>query len=254
MRLEGISAAVTGGASGLGLATARKLVKAGAGVTIIDLPTSQGAEVASELGESARFEAADITDVEQFEAALDAAEEAGPLRALVHCAGRGARIRLVEKDGRPGALEPFEDVIQLNLIGSYNALRLGAARMAKHDAVDDERGAIVLTASVAAFEGQIGQIAYTASKAGIVGMTLCAARDLASKAIRVCTIAPGIMDTPLLGRLREDVRKSLEDSVPSPKRLGDPAEFGALACNILENPYLNGETIRLDGAIRMAPR
>ncbi|RKT87056.1 NAD(P)-dependent dehydrogenase, short-chain alcohol dehydrogenase family [Saccharopolyspora antimicrobica] len=252
MRLEGISAAVTGGASGLGLATARKLAGAGATVTIIDLPASPGAEVAAELG--ARFAAADITDEQQFAAALDAADEAGPLRALVHCAGRGARIRLVEKDGEPGALEPFEDVIQLNLIGSYNALRLGAARMAKHDAVDDERGAIVLTASVAAFEGQIGQIAYTASKSAIVGMTLCAARDLASKAIRVCTIAPGIMDTPLLGRLREDVRKSLEDSVPNPKRLGDPAEFGALACNILENPYLNGETIRLDGAIRMAPR
>ncbi|MDA3644436.1 SDR family NAD(P)-dependent oxidoreductase [Saccharopolyspora indica] len=249
MRLEGISAAVTGGASGLGLATARKLAGAGAAVTIIDLPTSQGAEVAAELG--ARFAAADITDEQQFAAALDAA---GPLRALVHCAGRGARIRLVEKDGEPGALEPFEDVIKLNLIGSYNALRLGAARMAEHDAVDGERGAIVLTASVAAFEGQIGQIAYTASKSAIVGMTLCAARDLASKAIRVCTIAPGIMDTPLLGRLREDVRKSLEDSVPNPKRLGEPAEFGALACNILENPYLNGETIRLDGAIRMAPR
>lgn len=252
MRLEGISAAVTGGASGLGLATARKLAGAGATVTIIDLPSSQGAEVAAGLG--ARFAAADITDEQQFAAALDAADEAGPLRALVHCAGRGARIRLVEKDGEPGALEPFEEVIQLNLIGSYNALRLGAARMARHDAVDDERGAIVLTASVAAFEGQIGQIAYTASKSAIVGMTLCAARDLASKAIRVCTIAPGIMDTPLLGRLREDVRKSLEDSVPNPKRLGEPAEFGALACNILENPYLNGETIRLDGAIRMAPR
>ncbi|MEV5539048.1 SDR family NAD(P)-dependent oxidoreductase [Saccharopolyspora shandongensis] len=254
MRLEGISAAVTGGASGLGLATTQKLVKAGAKVTIIDLPTSQGAEVAKELGDAVRFAAADITDEQQFAAALDAADEVGPLRALVHCAGRGARIRLVEKDGRPGALEPFEDVIQLNLVGSYNALRLGAARMAKHDAVDDERGAIVLTASVAAFDGQIGQIAYTASKAAIVGMTLCSARDLASKAIRVCTIAPGIMDTPLLGRLREDVRKSLEDSVPNPKRLGEPAEFGALACHIVENPYLNGETIRLDGAIRMAPR
>ncbi|MEV0084603.1 SDR family NAD(P)-dependent oxidoreductase [Saccharopolyspora sp. NPDC050642] len=254
MRLEGISAAVTGGASGLGLATTQKLVKAGAKVTIIDLPTSQGAEVAKEFGDAARFAAADITDEQQFAAALDVADEVGPLRALVHCAGRGARIRLVEKDGQPGALEPFEDVIQLNLVGSYNALRLGAARMAKHDAVDDERGAIVLTASVAAFDGQIGQIAYTASKAAIVGMTLCSARDLASKAIRVCTIAPGIMDTPLLGRLREDVRKSLEDSVPNPKRLGEPAEFGALACHIVENPYLNGETIRLDGAIRMAPR
>ncbi|MBE9375862.1 SDR family NAD(P)-dependent oxidoreductase [Saccharopolyspora sp. HNM0983] len=254
MRLEGISAAVTGGASGLGLATARKMVKAGATVTLIDLPTSQGEESARELGDAARFVPADVTDEQQFAAALDAAEEAGPLRALVHCAGRGARIRLVEKDGSPGELSAFEDVIQLNLIGSYNALRLGAARMARHEDVDGERGAVVLTASVAAFDGQIGQIAYTASKSAIVGMTLCSARDLASKNIRVCTIAPGIMDTPLLGRLREDVRQGLEQSVPSPQRLGDPAEFGALACNIVENPYLNGETIRLDGGIRMAPR
>ncbi|WP_277675416.1 SDR family NAD(P)-dependent oxidoreductase [Saccharopolyspora rectivirgula] len=254
MRLEGISAAVTGGASGLGLATARKMIKAGAQVTLIDLPGSAGAQVAQELGDAARFVAADVTDEQQFASALDAAGETGPLRALVHCAGRGAHIRLVEKDGQPGALKPFEEVIELNLIGSYNALRLGAARMARHEPVDDERGAIVLTASVAAFEGQIGQIAYTASKAGVVGMTLCAARDLASKAIRVCTIAPGIMDTPLLGGLRNDVRASLEASVPHPRRLGSPAEFGALACSIVENPYLNGETIRLDGAIRMAPR
>ncbi|GAA4880134.1 SDR family NAD(P)-dependent oxidoreductase [Saccharopolyspora cebuensis] len=254
MRLDGMSAAVTGGASGLGLATAEKMVEAGAKVTLIDLPSSPGAEQARRLGGNARFAAADITDAEQFAAALDAADEFGPLRSVVHCAGRGARIRLVEKDGSPGALEPFEDVVQLNLIGSYNALRLGAARIARHDPIDGEGGAIVLTASVAAFDGQIGQIAYTASKAGIVGMTLCAARDLASKGIRVCTIAPGIMDTPLLGRLREDVRTSLEESVPNPKRLGRPAEFGALACGIVENPYLNGETIRLDGAIRMAPR
>lgn len=254
MHLEGISAAITGGASGLGLATARRMVAAGAQVTLIDLPNSPGEESARELGDAARFVPADITDEQQFAAALDAADEVGPLRSLVHCAGRGARIRVVEKDGSPGDLPSFEDIIQLNLIGSYNALRLGAARMAKHDPVDGERGAVVLTASVAAFEGQIGQIAYTASKSGIVGMTLCAARDLASKNIRVCTIAPGLMDTPLLGGLREDLRNSLEESVPNPPRLGDPAEFGALACNIVENSYLNGETIRLDGAIRMAPR
>lgn len=254
MHLEGISAAITGGASGLGLATACKMVKAGAQVTLIDLPTSPGAESARELGDAARFVPADITDEQQFAAALDAADEVGPLRSLVHCAGRGARIRVVEKDGSPGDLPAFEDIIQLNLVGSYNALRLGAARMAKHDQVDGERGAVVLTASAAAFEGQIGQIAYTASKSGIVGMTLCSARDLASKNIRVCTIAPGLMDTPLLGGMREDLRASLEESVPNPRRLGDPAEFGALACNIVENPYLNGETIRLDGAIRMAPR
>ena len=163
-------------------------------------------------------------------------------------------MRLLDKEGNPGSLEDFEFVIRLNLIGSFNALRLGAARIARRDEIDGERGAIVLTASVAAYEGQIGQINYTAAKAGIVGMTLTAARDLASRAIRVCTIAPGIMDTPLLGRLREDVRESLAASVPNPHRLGHPDEFGLLTCQVLENPYLNGETIRLDGAIRMAPR
>ena len=161
---------------------------------------------------------------------------------------------MLDKDGEPGSLEDFEWVMKLNVTGSFNALRLGAARMARNETVDGERGAIVLTASVAAYEGQIGQLPYTASKAAIVGMTLNAARDLASKAIRVCTIAPGIMDTPLLARLRDDVRASLEASVPNPPRLGNTAEFALLAGQILENGDLNGETIRLDGAIRMAPR
>ncbi|MER5179099.1 SDR family NAD(P)-dependent oxidoreductase [Streptomyces sp. NPDC002896] len=254
MHLEGLSTAITGGGSGLGLATARRLVKAGGLVTLIDLPGSAGEQAARELGEAALFVPADVTDPEQFGAALDAADERGGLRALVHCAGAGRRMRLLDKEGNPGSLEDFEFVIRLNLIGSFNALSLGAARMARRDEIDGERGAIVLTASVAAYEGQIGQINYTAAKAGIVGMTLTAARDLASRAIRVCTIAPGIMDTPLLGRLREDVRTSLAASVPNPPRLGHPDEFGLLACQILENPYLNGETIRLDGAIRMAPR
>ncbi|WP_405483453.1 SDR family NAD(P)-dependent oxidoreductase [Streptomyces sp. NBC_00009] len=254
MRVEGLSTAITGGGSGLGLATARRLVKAGGKVTLIDLPGSAGAEAARELGEAAHFVPADVTDAEQFGAALDAADERGGLRALVHCAGAGRRMRVLDKEGNPGSLEDFEFVIRLNLIGSFNALRLGAARIARQDETDGERGAIVLTASVAAYEGQIGQINYTAAKAGIVGMTLTAARDLASRAIRVCTIAPGIMDTPLLGRLREDVRASLAESVPHPHRLGIPDEFGLLACQVLENPYLNGETIRLDGAIRMAPR
>jgi NAD(P)-dependent dehydrogenase (short-subunit alcohol dehydrogenase family) len=254
MRLAGLSTAVTGGASGLGLATARRLIKAGGKVTIIDLPTSPGAEVARKLGEAALFVPADVTDAEQFAAALDAADEHGDLRGLVHCAGASRKIRLLDKEGNPGSLEDFEWVVKLNLIGSFNALRLGAARIARHDEVDQERGAIVMTASVAAYEGQIGQIPYTASKAGIVGMTLTAARDLASRSIRVCTIAPGIMDTPLLARLRDDVRASLEATVPNPARLGHTDEFGQLACTILENGYLNGETIRLDGAIRMAPR
>lgn len=254
MELKGTSVAVTGGASGLGLATARRLVDAGALVTIVDLPTSDGTEVAKELGGPTEFVAADITDAEQFAAALDVADAKDGLRGVVHCAGAGRRMRILDKDGSAGSLEDFEFVIRLNLIGSFNALRLGAERIARHGERDGERGAIVMTASVAAFEGQIGQINYSASKGGVVGMTIVAARDLAGKRIRVNTIAPGIMDTPLLARLRDDVRAGLEASVPNPSRLGSPAEFGHLACSILENGYLNGETIRLDGAIRMAPR
>ncbi|MEE2030535.1 SDR family NAD(P)-dependent oxidoreductase [Rhodococcus chondri] len=254
MELKDLSIAVTGGASGLGLATARRVLAAGGNVTLIDLPTSNGADVAEELGDGATFAPADVTDAEQFAAALDVAHERGGLRGVVHCAGAGRKMRVLDKEGKAGSLEDFEFVIRLNLIGSFNALRLGAERMAQLDLMDDERGAIILTASVAAFEGQIGQINYSASKAGIVGMTIVAARDLASKGIRVNTIAPGIMDTPLLARLRDDVRKSLEATVPNPSRLGRPDEFGKLAASILENGYLNGETIRLDGAIRMAPR
>ncbi|MDV8002576.1 SDR family NAD(P)-dependent oxidoreductase [Rhodococcus sp. IEGM 1408] len=254
MELKGLSFAVTGGASGLGLATARRILDAGGNVTLIDLPTSTGADVAEDLGDSATFAPADVTDSEQFAAALDVAHERGGLRGVVHCAGAGRKMRILDKEGKAGSVEDFEFVIRLNLIGSFNALRLGAERMAQLDPMEDERGAIILTASVAAFEGQIGQINYSASKAGIVGMTIVAARDLASKGIRVNTIAPGIMDTPLLARLREDVRQSLEATVPNPSRLGRPDEFGKLAASILENGYLNGETIRLDGAIRMAPR
>lgn len=254
MKLEGLTIAVTGAASGLGLATARRLVDAGGRVTLIDLPGSDGESVAAQLGENATFAPADVTDVDQFAAALDVADGQGGLRGLVHCAGAGRRMRVLEKDGSAGSLEDFEFVIKLNLVGSFNALRLGAERMARQEPTDGERGAIVLTASVAAWEGQIGQINYTAAKAGIVGMTLTAARDLASRHIRVCTIAPGIMDTPLLARLRDDVRASLEATVPNPSRLGSTDEFAHLAGAILENGYLNGETIRLDGAIRMAPR
>lgn len=254
MLLEGMSTVVTGGASGLGLATVRRLVKSGAYVTIVDLPASNGTAVAAELGEAAQFVAADVTDAEQFDAALDAAGQRGGLRGLVHCAGAGRRMRILDSDGNPGSLADFEWVIKLNLRGSFNALRLGAARMARQDEIDGERGAIVLTASVAAFEGQIGQINYSASKAGVVGMTLPAARDLATKRVRVCTIAPGIIDTPLLARLGPDVRTALENTVPNPPRLGRTDEFAQLACHILENGYLNGETIRLDGALRMAPR
>jgi len=248
------SALVTGGASGLGRATAEALASRGAFVTIVDLPSSKGQEVAEKLGSRVRFAAADVTSTEQMHDALDAAEQAGPLRAVVHCAGRGIRVRVVEKDGEPGSLETYEEVIKLNLVGTFNVLRLAAARMARTEPVGSERGVCVLTASVAAWEGQIGQIPYASSKAGIVGMTLVAARDLASKGIRVATIAPGVMDTPILDRIRPDVKQALEASVPNPRRLGRPSEFADLALAIIGNPYLNGETIRLDGAIRMAPR
>lgn len=252
MDISGASALVTGGASGLGLATARRLAKVGAHVTVLDLPTSAGADVAEEVG--GRFAPADVTDPEQTRAAVAEAGKEGPLRVLVHCAGRGGPVRVVDKHGQPGSLEAYEEIVRLNLVGSFNVLRLAAAAMAATEPVDGERGVCVLTASVAAFEGQIGQIPYASSKAGIVGMTLVAARDLASKLIRVCTIAPGTFDTPLLARLSDDVRDSLGKAVPHPSRLGNPDEFGSLAAQIVENPMLNGETIRLDGAIRMPPR
>ena len=254
MNVHGISSLVTGGASGLGLATARRLVDAGAHVVIADLPSSAGEDVAAEVGEQARFVAADVRSEAEVGAALDAAEAAGPLRCVIHCAGRGGAVRLVEKDGSAGSLELYSEVVAVNLIGTFNVLRLAAARMAKNEPRDGDRGVCVLTASVAAYEGQIGQIPYASSKAGIVGMTIVAARDLASKQIRVCTIAPGTFDTPLLARLPEEVKASLANTVPHPSRLGAPDEYARLALHIVENGMLNGETIRLDGAIRMAPR
>jgi NAD(P)-dependent dehydrogenase (short-subunit alcohol dehydrogenase family) len=254
MDIAGISAVVTGGASGLGLATARRLVKGGAHVVLLDLEGSGGADVAAELGPTARFVGGDVRTEEGVEPALEVASELGPLRAVVHCAGRGHAMRILNRDGSPGSLADYAAIIELNLIGSFNVLRLAAAHMARTDEVDGERGAIVLTASVAAWEGQIGQIPYASSKAGVVGMTIVAARDLAARLIRVVTIAPGIFDTPLLGRLPQEVRDSLGKMVPHPQRLGAPDEFGALAVHVLENPMINGETIRLDGAIRMAPR
>lgn len=254
MKTEGIVAVVTGGASGLGRATAERLVAQGAKVVICDLESSDGEGVATEIGGGTRFVPADVTSTEQMESVFDAAEAMGPLRAVVHCAGRGGPIRVVDKNGFPGSLETYEMVVRINLIGSFNVLRLGAARMAKTDPVDGERGVVVMTASVAAFEGQIGQIPYASAKAGIVGMTIVAARDLAGRQIRVCTIAPGTFDTPILARLSEDVRASLAKAVPHPSRLGQAPEFAMLATQIIENPMLNGETIRLDGAIRMPPR
>ena len=254
MKLEGLSAIVTGGASGLGLACVRRLVERGVSVAIVDLADQAGAAAVKEFGDAVRFVKADVRDTDQMNAALDVAEELGPLRVLIHCAGVGGPIRIVDKEGNPGSLEKYERTIQINLIGTYNSLRLAAARMAGNEPVDGERGVCVLTASVAAYEGQIGQIAYAASKGGVVGMTIVAARDLAQRQIRVCTIAPGIFDTPLLAAVPDNVREALGASVPHPSRLGSPDEFGAMAVHIVENAMLNGETIRLDGALRMAPR
>ncbi len=252
------SAVVTGGASGLGLATVRRLAESGVNTIILDLPGSDGTSLATTLargsGAQVRFAAADVTDPSAVNAALDVAEELGPLRTLVHCAGRGGAMRVVDKDGSPGSLELYESVVRVNLIGTFIMLSHSAARMAANDPIDDERGVCVLTASVAAFEGQIGQLPYAASKAGIVGLTLVAARDLASKLIRVATIAPGLFDTPILARLPQQVRDSLGQMTPHPRRLGAADEFARLALAIIDNPMLNGETIRLDGAIRMQPR
>ena len=255
MQIEGISAVVTGGASGLGLATVERLVASGAAkVVIADLPSSNGETVAKELGDAVQFVAADVRSAEDITAVMKAAAESGPLRAVVHCAGRGGPVRVVNKDGTPGSLDTYRQVVEINLIGSFNVLRLAAAEMAKNEPLDGDRGVVILTASVAAFEGQIGQIPYASSKAGIVGMTIVAARDLASRAIRVCTIAPGTFDTPLLARVSDEVRASLAATVPHPSRLGLPDEFARLALSVIDNGMLNGETIRLDGAIRMAPR
>ncbi|MEV6336864.1 SDR family NAD(P)-dependent oxidoreductase [Nocardia vinacea] len=255
MHIDGSSALVTGGASGLGLATARRIIDRGGRVVLADISEEQGAKAVAELGDAAQFVRADVTDEAEISAALDAAEKSGPLRFVVHCAGRGGdRVRIIDRDRTPGDLATFAEVVRINLIGTYNVLRLAAARMAANEIVDGDRGAIVLTASVAAFDGQIGQTSYTASKAGVHGITLVGARDLASWQIRVNTIAPGIMDTPMLARLREDIRESLAATVPHPKRLGEGDDYARLAVEMLENPYLNGQTIRLDGAIRMAPR
>jgi len=254
MDLTGASALVTGGASGLGLATATDLVKRGVHVVILDLPTSNGAQVEADLGEFAHFAPGDVTDPASVEAALDLATSFGPLRVLVHCAGRGATVRVLDREGNPGSLETFQSLIDLNLVGTFNVLRLSAARMSAQEPEGEERGVCILTASVAAWEGQIGQIPYASAKAGVVGMTIVAARDLAKRLIRVCTIAPGVFDTPILARHSEEIRAGLAAQVPHPSRLGQPEEYASLAMHIVDNPMLNGETIRLDGAIRMSAK
>jgi len=256
MDCEGVGAVVTGGASGLGEATARALAARGARVAILDLASSKGPEVAASLGDAALFCEADVTREDQVVAALDTAvERFGAVHVAISCAGIGMAGRTVGKDGAPFDLGLFTKTVQVNLVGTFNVIRLAAARMIGNDANEaGERGVLVNTASVAAFEGQIGQAAYSASKGGIVGMTLPVARDLARHGVRCCTIAPGLFATPLLMTLPEPARQALGASIPFPSRLGDPPEFAALACHIVENPMLNGETIRLDGAIRMQPR
>ena len=258
MQLSGASAIVTGAASGLGRATARRLIDAGAEVVLVDLPSSGGLAYAGELGDSAHFVPGDVTDPEQMQGAVEAAMAAAPLRVAVNCAGIGTPGKVL---GRNGVLplEDFNRVIQVNLVGTFNVTRLAAAAMAETDPVTDnggtaERGIIINTASVAAFDGQIGQPAYSASKGGVAAMTLPLARELARHFIRVMTIAPGIFETPMVAGLPQDAQDSLAAQIPHPSRLGRPEEYASLVDHIIANSMLNGETIRLDGAIRMGPK
>lgn len=255
MRIEGSTFLITGGASGLGAATARRLARAGANVVLADVNAQTGERTAAEIGSAARFVRTDVTSEESVRAAVAlAAETFGPLRGLVNAAGIAIAERVLGKAG-PHPLDSFARVIHVNLIGTFNVIRLAAAALASAEPLEDgERGVIVNTASVAAFDGQIGQAAYSASKGGVVGMTLPIARDLARHGIRVVTIAPGIFDTPLMAGLPEPARQSLAQQVPFPPRLGQPAEYAALVHHIIENRMLNGEVIRLDGALRMAPK
>lgn len=254
MDIAGQAALVTGGASGLGAATARALAQRGAKVAVLDRNAEGAAALAREIGGLGL--ACDITSTESVLAALEAARAAhGPARLLLNVAGIGTARRIVGKDGAPAPLEDFERVVRVNLVGTYNITRLAVAEMVRLEPLlDGERGVVVNTASVAAFDGQVGQEAYAASKGGVVGMTLPLARDLAQFGVRVCTIAPGLFLTPLMAELPQPVQESLAASIPFPKRLGKPEEFAQLAAAIIENPSLNGEVIRLDGALRLPPR
>jgi NAD(P)-dependent dehydrogenase (short-subunit alcohol dehydrogenase family) len=251
-----VAAVVSGGASGLGAATTRALATRGTAVTILDLQADRGEALAAELGGHTTFVRTDVTDEESVQAAIDdATGKDRPLRIAINCAGIGWAGRVVGRDGTPHELGAFTRTVMVNLVGTFNVLRLASAAMARTEPTEDgERGVVVNTASIAAYDGQIGQAAYAASKGGIVGLTLPAARDLSSVGVRVCTIAPGLVDTPLLAGLPEEARTALAAGIPFPKRLGRPEDFAELALTIVEHGYLNGEVIRMDGALRMAPR
>lgn len=258
MQLSDSVSVVTGGASGLGRATVERLLAGGGAVTVLDrISEADGQAVLQELGsDNAIFASADVTSEEAVQAAIDqTVQKFGKLNVVINCAGVGAAMRTVNRDGTPMPLDMFKMVVGVNLIGTFNVIRLAASVMLKNEPGDSgERGVIVNTASVAAYDGQIGQAAYSASKGGVVGMTLPIARDLSKAGIRVCTIAPGTFDTPMLAMLPDPARQALEQAIPFPSRLGRPVEFASLATEIVENGFMNGETIRLDGAIRMAPR
>jgi NAD(P)-dependent dehydrogenase (short-subunit alcohol dehydrogenase family) len=255
MQITGAAAVVTGGASGLGEATVRRLAAAGADVTILDRNADLGEQLAKEVGGSTKFVSADVTKPEEVAEAVALAGESNPLRIAVNCAGVGIAMRTIAKDGTPHDIGAFRFVIDVNLIGTFNVMAYAASAISKADPLDDnERGVIVNTASIAAYDGQIGQLAYSASKGAVVGMTLPAARDLSAVGIRVVTIAPGTFDTPMLALLPQEARDALGAGIPFPKRLGKPAEYGELVHSIVTIPTLNGEVIRLDGALRMPPR
>ncbi len=248
-----VVALITGGASGLGEATARRILADGGSVVLVDLPGGRGEGVAADMGGRARFSPADVRDEEQVRAAIAVADELGTLRIVVNCAGVATPGRILSKRGTL-SLDDYRNVVEINLIGTFNVMRLTAETMMANEPLDGDRGLIVMTASVAAYDGQIGQAAYSSSKGGIVALNITAARDLADKAIRVMTIAPGVMETPMMDGLPGEVKASLEALVPHPSRLGKPSEYAALVAHIASNPLLNGEVIRLDGALRMPPR
>jgi NAD(P)-dependent dehydrogenase (short-subunit alcohol dehydrogenase family) len=255
VEVSGNVALVTGGASGLGEATARRLHAHGAAIVLADLAEERGEAIASELGPKAQFVHCDVTSESEVAAAVAAGAELGRLAMSVHCAGSGIAARTVGRDGTPHGLDAFRRTIELNLIGTFNVLRLAAAQMATNEVdAGGERGVCVQTASIAGYEGQIGQIAYGSAKAGVIGMTIIAARDLAAVGVRVCTIAPGTIGTPPMMMAPEQIREGLAATVPFPKRLGEPDEYAKLAQHIIENGYLNGEVIRLDGAVRFQPK